>query len=157
MVTGRPRYWIGWYDRWHLILPAMCLGLALWLVSRPEWGARQGSRPPTPGGERAQGIPLPPLAPTVIDSPLTGSRVRVGSVLDLRGRAAAYSKVRLFYRGEDGAEEVLAENDVDEFGRFRFELTGFGMGRCQLRIVATASDGRQQSSLPVEYIFVRPR
>jgi hypothetical protein len=98
-----------------------------------------------------------PLTPSIIDTPLTGSRFKNDVPVELKGRAHPGSLVTLFYRFEDLPEEALVEAWTDEEGRFRFQLQGFGAGRYQFRIQARTADGRQQVSLPAEYLFVRPR
>lgn len=168
----KPQYWVGWYDRWHLLLPVAILCLGGWLASRPIFPVAEAPAATTPAptaplsSATQTGQPAPPaqptrpvqptMAPSVIDHPLTGNRFRNDVPLEMRGRAQPGSLVTLYYRAEGEPAEALAQARTDAEGRFRFQLQGFGAGRFQFQIQAQSSDGQKQVSLPVEYIFYRP-
>ena len=136
-ANGKPRYWLGSYDRWHLLLPLAFLGLLAWLWSFP---------PVPPAAEPAPPPPPPPLVATVIDSPQNNAHCRAGRIPDVEGRAQSGSVAVLYYAPAQQPLRELGRMDVSADGRYRFRLAGFPPQLYLLRVVAWTRDGRSSGS-----------
>lgn len=147
-VDGRPRYWIGWYDRWHVPVVAGFLALAGWLAWQPRPVVKAAPVVAAP-------IPVPaPLHPTLLDSPPAGGSWKPSQRLDVVGRAHPGTRVVLFHSGTGRPESALAQTVADPQGRFRFALAGLSAGEHTVWAVAYAADGRWSRSLPVPFTVV---
>ncbi|MFM7100214.1 MAG: hypothetical protein ACKO3N_03485 [Verrucomicrobiota bacterium] len=147
-IDGRPRYWIGWYDRWHLLPLAALVGLLAWLGTRPRLVVR-----PLPVAPRLEPV-APGLQPTRLETPLAGGSWKSSQTLDVTGRAEPGTRVVLFHAGPGRPEAALAQTVADAAGRFRFALSGLTTGDQTLRAVAYSPDGRFAPSLPVPFSVV---
>jgi hypothetical protein len=137
---GRPRYWIGSYDRWHLVLPVAFVAVLFlmgWLPAPPV------VIPPRPVAPRI-------LAETRIDSPLTGSRFQGNRIGDVTGRAEPGSTVVLFYATARQPWRELGRKVVGADGWYGFQVSGFAPGQYTLKASAWAPDGRSRESAAVE-------
>lgn len=148
---GRPRYWIGWYDRWNLVLPAAFVGVLVWLLVQP----RPAIPPPAPAPARPQVVPL--AAPT-LESPASGTQARMGTLPNVEGRALPGTTVILYYSQAPSLERrELGRARVGGDGRYRFGLAGFPAGGYVLQVISYADDGRSAVSTPVDIWVTDPR
>lgn len=147
-IDGRPRYWIGWYDRWHLVPLAALVGLLAWLGTRPRPVVR-----PLPVAPRLEPV-APVLQPTLLETPLSGGSWKSSQVLEVAGRAQPGTRVVLFHASPGRPEAALAQTVADAAGRFRFALSGLTAGDQTLRVVAYSHDGRFAPSVPVPFSVV---
>jgi len=149
--NGRPRYWIGWYDRWHLALPLLLAGalVAVWRLPAPVTQslpvARRGTMPVRVGGSTVPS-PLPPMAPTTLLSPLNGKGFFQSRIPDAEGQAEPGSMVLLEYAGLDLVWHELSRMPADTTGRFQFHLRNFPPTSYRLRARAFASNGLSSAS-----------
>jgi hypothetical protein len=136
-ASGKPRYWLEDHDRWNLLIPVVFIGLLVaWLLVPP---------PPKPAMPAAP----PPLTPTIIRAPVSGTRFAAGQIGAVEGTAHPGSRVQLSYRTMATPERWLAEALVGADGRFRFGLAGFPPGSYGLRVSAVMPDGRRENSFEV--------
>lgn len=145
LVNGLPRYWIGWYDRWHLPLLAGFLGLGVWLALQPRPVLRLSP------ASRVVAPPSPVLHPTQLDSPQAGGSWKPSQAVEVAGRAHPGVRVVLFHSGSGRPETALAQSLADAQGRFRFALSGLSPGEHVVRAVAYSADGRFAPSVPVPF------
>ena len=135
-AQGRPRYWLGAYDAWHLLLPVALLGVLAVLALAP--------RPASP--QRVVAAPPPPLTPSSITNPAPGATLRARSFGSIQGTAHPQARVFLFLRQIPHPERVLAETRSATNGLFQFTLAGFPPGDYGFRVEAVATDGRRAAS-----------
>lgn len=157
---GRPRYWVGWWDTPHLALPVVTLALLVWLALQPRPSQPTVARPgdPNPVAARDPGSQAQTpraLAPPIVDTPTTGSRLRAPApgqlMAEVRGRSMeANLRAVLFYSSPGRAEAALTETTTDSAGRFRFGLGPFPQGTYTLRVATYAPDGRRSVSAPFQ-------
>ncbi len=114
---NHPRYWVPWYDRWHLLLLLVLL-LLLCLVSYYALT--------TPPPQVTLGAPVGALQ---ADRPIV-----------LKGQAPADSVVRLY----DG-DNLLGETRADSQGNYAFTATNLGAGAHSLRAAAEVNGARIES------------
>jgi hypothetical protein len=164
--NGRPRYWIGWYDRWHLILPVLLAGaaVALWMQPRlpvtdtvPPVNGRYldgsgvglrpsgGGGPSTPLGSATPFIPTQ-MRPTTLESPQNGKGFFQSRLSDAEGRAEPGSTVYLDYADQDLVWHGLGTMTADAEGRYRFQLRNFPPGHYRLRARAVTPTGQVSES-----------
>ncbi|KAB2659995.1 MAG: hypothetical protein DVB31_14905 [Verrucomicrobia bacterium] len=143
-ANGKPRYWLGTYDRWHLLLPVAFLGVLAWL-----W-----TFPPAPAlPEPVVPVAPPPIAATVIDSPPGNTHFRASRIGDVEGRAQPGSVVVLYYAPAQLALRELGRMEVPADGRYRFRLAGFAPQFYTLKAVAWTRDGRSSQSADL-YLWI---
>ena len=146
--NGRPRYWMGWYDRWNLVLPLALIGVLVWLAMQP--GARPVERAVGGGGGLAKPV-LPPLMAPTLESPVSGAHVRSDRMGDVEGRGPAGALLVLFYSAAPSVgRRELARMTVGADGRYRFRLNPFPPGAYVLQVIAYAPDGRSAASAPTD-------
>jgi len=116
--NNRPRYWVEWYDRWHLLLLVLLVVLLCWL------------------GYLAT-LPAPRVSLTLADP--TASLVSTQPI-ELRGTAPANARVRV-YDGDTLLGETGAAND----GAFKLALTNLAPGAHAFRAVVEANGARVES------------
>jgi len=146
--NGRPRYWIGWYDRWNLVLPLALIGVWVgWAMQpRPVTRAGAGTVP-----EVAARPVLPPLMAPTLESPVSGAHVRSDRMGDVEGRGPAGALLVLFYSAAPSVERrELSRMTVGADGRYRFRLNPFPAGAYVLQVIAYAPDGRSAASAPTD-------
>jgi hypothetical protein len=136
-ADGKPRYWLGAYDAWHLVIPAALLVVVALLVIWPI---------PAPRPK-----PAPPVAmiPTAWISPAPGSIIPVGRFGLIEGQGQPGGRLTLWLRQLPNPERVLVERPVGGDGRFSIALTNFPPGSYGFRAEVTAPDGRRSSSFEV--------
>lgn len=129
---GKPRYWIGWYDHWHIVLPLVLAAVLFWLLFTTQ------CRPPTQRSHSRTTIntstPPPTLrsqAPTIIRSPYIGQIMWPSRMSDAEGTSEPRARVRLFL-GQRKLGETYAGSD----GHWRFQLANFPPGTYQARAEA---------------------
>ena len=159
--NGRPRYWIDWYDRWHLLLPVMLAGVLamMWLwpplpvagrmapvSGRLPSGSGVGLRPPGGSGAMMTETSVVQMAPTTLESPQNGKGFFQSRLSDAEGRAEPGSTVYLDYANEDLVWRGLGTMTVDAEGRYRFQLKNFPPGHYRLRARAVTATGRVSES-----------
>lgn len=148
IVKGRPRYWIDWYDRWHLLLPVAFLAALGWLISQP----RPKLIAPSPQAR------VVPLAASTLESPVSGAQLSGDRLPDVEGRAVPGTTVVLFYSQAPSLERrELARVRVGGDGRYRFRLSRFPPGGYVFQAIAYADDGRTAASAPVDVWVLEPR
>lgn len=140
----RPRYWIPGYDRWSLIAPGLCVLLVALIFVLPK--------PVAPPVQRVRQVALPPLAPTVILTPLTGSSYRVGQVGDLAGTAQPGSMVRLYY-----GTNLIGQVPILADGQYRFQIGKFPVGQHTLRTEAVVGARSQWSTEVTFTVLAAPK
>jgi len=159
--NGRPRYWIDWYDPWYLILPLLLAGVLAgirWLpASLP---ARLAVAMPTSRMPAARTVPLPVLAPAVLESPMNGKGFYQSRMPDAEGRAEPGAVVCLDYARLDLRDpdwRLLAQMPADPAGRFHFKLQNFPPGsyRLRVRLVTDTGVGKNSSEAMVT-VFADP-
>lgn len=135
-AQGKPRYWLGAYDAWHLMLPvALAAVLVVWALA---------PRPPAP--RRVATAPSPPLAPSSITQPAAGAELRARQFQSIQGVAPPQARVFLFLRQIPRPEQLLGETRSATNGAFLFTMAGFPPGDYGFRIEAVAADGRRSPS-----------
>lgn len=159
--NGRPRYWLDWYDSWHLLLPVLLAVLvaALWLqpplpvtgrvmplTGRSSGGSGVGLRPVQATGGAMIETPVVPMRPTTLESPENGKGFFQSRLSDAEGRAEPGSTVYLDYANEDLIWRGLGTMTVDAEGRYRFQLKNFPPGHYRLRARAVTATGRVAES-----------
>lgn len=150
--NGRPRYWIGWYDRWHLALPVATVASAVWLFLQPRPIQPNVRNEPPPSSR------VVPLGPVTIESPVSGIQVRTDQFTDVEGRAEAGTTVVLFYsQGPSLEKKELTRVRVGAEARYRFRISRFPPGWYVLQAVSYAGDGRVASSTPIDLNVVDAR
>lgn len=135
-AQGKPRYWLGTYDAWHLLIPvALAAVLAVWALS-PQ------PRPARP----AAAVVLVPMAPSAITIPAAGTNLTVRNFTAIQGICQPQARVFLFLRQIPNPEQLLAETRSDTHGVFRFAMAPFPPGDYGFRVEAVAADGRRAPS-----------
>ena len=148
--NGRPRYWIGWYDRWHFLLPVALLVAVGWILSQPR--PRQIAPIPSPQAR------IVPLGATSLESPVSGAQLRGDRLPEVEGRAVSGTTVVLFYSQAPSLERrELARVRVGGDARYRFRLSQFPPGGYVFQAIAYADDGRTSASPPVDVWVSDPR
>lgn len=129
---GKPRYWIGWYDRWHILLPIALATVLFWLLFAPR------SRPVPgrfhSGATNSASTPLPALrsqSPTTIRSPYPGQIMWPSRMSDAHGTSEPRALVRLFL-----GQRKLGETYAETNGHWRFQLANFPPGNYRARAEA---------------------
>ncbi len=110
-INNRPRYWVSWYDRWHLPL-VLLLALLLCLL-----------------GYQAT-LPMP--RPT-LQAAHPGATLSAGLPFELTGTAQADSVVSLW-----DADKRLDDTRADGSGNFKFIIQNAPAGAHSFRVVAEA-------------------
>jgi len=159
--NGRPRYWIDWYDRWHLLLPVLLAGILalMWLLpplpvtgrlvpvtGRLPSGSGVGLRPSQEAGRVIPEASVVPMRPTTLESPENGKGFFQSRLSDAEGRAEPGSTVYLDYANDDLVWRGLGTMTVDTEGRYRFQLKNFPPGHYRLRARAVTATGRVAES-----------
>ncbi|MCX7839932.1 MAG: SUMF1/EgtB/PvdO family nonheme iron enzyme [Anaerolineae bacterium] len=116
--NNRPRYWVGWYDRWHLLLVVLLVLLLCWLAYQAT-------------------LPAPRVSLALADP--TASLVSTKPI-ELIGTAPANTLVRV-YDGEKLVGETRAASD----GTFKIALTNLVPGAHTLRGVVEVNGTRVES------------
>ena len=147
-ATRMPPYWIGWYDRWNLVLPLGFVALLVWVLTLP----RPVSLPRAAEALAPTRQPAPvPLQPTTMDSPANGSRWDMGQAMDVVGRAHPGTVVVLAYSTAPSLDRrELARVTVGADGRYGFRISRFPRGQHVLQATAMAADGRVSAAAPVD-------
>lgn len=149
--NGRPRYWIGWYDQWHVVLPMALVATIGWLAMQPR--PIQSSLDTAPVPTR-----VVPLGTVTIESPVSGVQVRPDQATDIEGRADSGTTVVLFYApGQSLEKKELTRVRVGAEARYRFRISRFPPGWYVLQAVAYAEDGRAAASAPIDLNVVDGR
>jgi hypothetical protein len=135
-AQGKPRYWLGSYDAWHLLIPlALVVVLAAWAMA---------PKPAAP--RRTVAAVLPPLTPSTILQPQAGSTVLVRQFSAIQGTCHPQTRVFLFLRQIPNPETLLAETRSGTNGVFQFTMAPFPPGDYGFRVEAVATDGRRAAS-----------
>lgn len=135
-AQGKPRYWLGTYDAWHLLIPvALIAVLGAWaLMPKPAASHRPVAPPSTP------------LSPASITVPAAGSTLTTRQLTTLQGTAHPQARVFLFLRQIPNPERLLAETRSGTNGFFQFTMAPFPPGDYGFRVEAVAADGRRAPS-----------
>ena len=88
-ANGKPRYWIGSYDPWHLLLPVAFFGVVAWMCTFPAVPMDL---------EPVRTVAPPPMSATSIESPASNSHFRASRIGDVEGRAQPGTLAVLYTR-----------------------------------------------------------
>ena len=135
-AQGKPRYWLGTYDAWHLLIPiALIAVLGAWVLT------------PKPVAANRTVVPvLPPLTPSAITQPTAGSTLPVRQFNAIQGLSHPQARVFLFLRQIPNPEQLLAETRSATNGVFQFIMAPFPPGDYGFRVEAVSADGRRAPS-----------
>lgn len=135
-AQGKPRYWLGTYDAWHLLIPiALIAVLGAWVLT------------PKPVAAHRTVVPvLPPLTPSAITQPTAGSTLLVRQFTAIQGLSHPQARVFLFLRRIPNPEQLLAETRSATNGVFQFTMAPFPPGDYGFRVEAVSADGRRAPS-----------
>jgi formylglycine-generating enzyme required for sulfatase activity len=125
--NNRPRYWVGWYDRWHLWLILLLLLLLCWL------GYLATLPPPKVSLALAE-----PAAALSADKPV-----------QLIGVAPANSTVQIFDAGK-----IIGETKTDANGNFKLSIPNVAAGSHSLQAIVDVNGLRVES--PALMVNVNP-
>ena len=144
-TVSKPRYWIDWYDRWHLLLPLLLFGLiagSWWThLIAPRAELNRVASPRKPDSSSQPPAEMRPLVPTFIDAPAHGAGFTPRQLGRAEGRAEPGSTVHLFYLATEPSWRELGQTRADDTGHFRFQLANFPPGSYRLRARAQADSG----------------
>jgi len=148
-AQGKPRYWLGAYDAWHLLIPVALAAVVAICACSPR---AQPSRP------AVADLPTP-MRPSAITIPTAGTNLSVRQFDTLRGTCHPQARVFLFLRQIPHPEHLLAETRSDTQGVFRFTMAPFPPGDYGFRIEVVAADGRRAPSpeIPVRLTTESPQ
>lgn len=135
-AQGKPRYWLGTYDAWHLLIPtALIAVLGAWVLM------------PKPVAPRRTLAPAPlPLTPSSITLPAAGSTLTIRQFTAIQGVGHPQARVFLFLRQIPNPEQLLAETRSGTNGIFQFAMAPFPPGDYGFRVETVAADGRRSPS-----------
>lgn len=146
-ASRMPPYWMGWYDRWNLVLPVAWLVLMGWVLTLPRPVVAPRAAVAAPPARPA----LPPLQPTTVEAPVNGARWRMEQSVDVTGRAHPGATVVLSYSTAPSLDRrELARVQAGTDGRYGFRVSRFPPGQHVLQATAWAVDGRSAASAPVD-------
>ena len=135
-AQGKPRYWLGTYDAWHLLIPiALIAVLGAWVLT---------PKPAT--AHRTVAPVLPPLTPSAITLPTAGSTLLVRQFTAIQGISHPQARVFLFLRQIPNPEQLLTETRSATNGVFQFAMAPFPPGDYGFRVEAVSADGRRAPS-----------
>jgi hypothetical protein len=135
-AQGKPRYWLGTYDAWHLLIPiALIAVLGAWVLT---------PKPAT--AHRAVAPVLTPLTPSAITQPAAGSTLLVRQFTAIQGVSHPQTRVFLFLRQIPNPEQLLTETRSATNGVFQFAMAPFPPGDYGFRVEAVSRDGRRAPS-----------
>ena len=135
-AQGKPRYWLGTYDAWHLLIPiALIAVLGAWVLT---------PKPAT--AHRTVAPVLPPLTPSAITLPTAGSTLLVRQFTAIQGISHPQARVFLFLRQIPNSEQLLTETRSATNGVFQFTMAPFPPGDYGFRVEAVSADGRRAPS-----------
>ncbi len=111
LKNDRPRYWVNWYDRWHVLLPILflivCLA-GLWVSCSH------------------------PLRPTTLQT--TGAVLQPDQAQTVSGQAEPNARIRIYAN-----QQLVGETDSDANGNFSLQLRPLPLGAYQLYAVSDLS------------------
>jgi hypothetical protein len=136
-ADGKPRYWLGAYDAWHLAIPAALIVVVAMLLVWPLPAPRPRPAPPAA------------MIPTTWASPSPGSRIVARQFGLVQGEGQPGGRVALWLHQIPNPERLLVERPVGADGRFAFALTNFPPGSYGFRAEVTGPDGRRSSTFEV--------
>ncbi|MEW5718990.1 MAG: SUMF1/EgtB/PvdO family nonheme iron enzyme [Chloroflexota bacterium] len=116
--NNRPRYWVAWYDRWHLWLILVLLLLLCWLGYLST-------------------LPAPQVSLALADP---SAILQSDKPLELIGKAPANGVVRVY----DG-DKALGETRADADGNFKIALTNIPTGAHALQASVEVNGARIES------------
>ena len=135
-AQGKPRYWLGTYDAWHLLIPiALIAVLGAWVLT-----------PKPKAAHRTVAPVLPPITPSTIIQPTAGSTLLVRQFTAIQGLSHPQARVFLFLRQIPNPEQLLAETRSATNGVFQFIMAPFPPGDYGFRVEAVSADGRRAPS-----------
>jgi hypothetical protein len=135
-AQGKPRYWLGTYDAWHLLIPiALIAVLGAWVLTPKPIAAHRTVAPV-----------LPPLTPSAITQPTAGSTLLVRQFTSVQGLSHPQTRIFLFLRQIPNPEQLLAETRSATNGVFQFSMAPFPPGDYGFRVEAVSADGRRAPS-----------
>lgn len=135
-AQGKPRYWLGTYDAWHLLIPiALIAVIGAW-----------GLTPKPATAHRTVAPILPPLTPSAITLPTAGSTLLVRQFTAIQGISHPQARVFLFLRQIPNPEQLLTETRSATNGGFQFTMAPFPPGDYGFRVEAVSADGRRAPS-----------
>ena len=138
-AQGKPRYWLGTYDAWHLLIPvALAVVLVIWGLTPKPVQTRRTIAPV-----------LAPLTPSIITQPTAGSTLLVRQFTLIQGTSHPHSRVFLFLRQIPNPEQILAETRSGTNGLFQFTMAPFPPGDYGFRVETVAADGRRAPSTEI--------
>jgi hypothetical protein len=138
-AQGKPRYWLGTYDAWHLLIPvALAVVLVIWGLAPKPVQTRRTIAPV-----------LAPLTPSIITQPTAGSTLLVRQFTLIQGTSHPHSRVFLFLRQIPNPEQILAETRSGTNGLFQFTMAPFPPGDYGFRVETVAADGRRAPSTEI--------
>jgi len=138
-AQGKPRYWLGTYDAWHLLIPvALAVVIVIWGLAPKPVQTRRTIAPV-----------LAPLTPSIITQPTAGSTLLVRQFTLIQGTSHPHSRVFLFLRQIPNPEQILAETRSGTNGLFQFTMAPFPPGDYGFRVETVAADGRRAPSTEI--------
>ncbi|RIK14646.1 MAG: hypothetical protein DCC52_19445, partial [Chloroflexi bacterium] len=111
LKNDRPRYWVSWYDRWHLLFPILFLLVCLAGV----WVSCSH-----------------PLRPTTLQT--TDAVLQPDQAQTVSGQAEPNSHIRIYAN-----QQLVGETDTDASGNFSLRLNPLPLGVYQLYAVSDLS------------------
>jgi hypothetical protein len=135
-AQGKPRYWLGTYDAWHLLIPiALIAVLGAWVIT-----------PKPAAAHRTVAPVLPPLTHSTITQPTAGSTLLVRQFTAIQGLGHPQARIFLFLRQIPNPEQLLADTRSATNGVFQFTMAPFPPGDYGFRVEAVSADGRRSPS-----------
>lgn len=139
---GKPRYWLGAYDAWHLAIPVALAGVLAGLAFSPS----TGRTPAKPRPAASAPIPMPP---TVWIHPTNRLTMPARQFGVLEGQGLPGGTLILRMRQLPNLERELIRRPVGPDGRFSVRLTLFPPGDYGFRAEVVGPDGRSSSTFEV--------
>jgi hypothetical protein len=136
-AEGKPRYWIGSYDSWHLLIPVALAGVVAAWATLPE------PNNPVPAPR------LPAMVPTTWISPAPNASLPARQFGVLEGRGQPGGRVTIWFRQIPNPERRLTESPLLPDGRFVVALTNFPPGTYGFRAEVRTPEGAVSSSFEV--------
>ena len=135
---GKPRYWLGTYDAWHLLLPVVLAASVGFLLLN----LAPTSKKVTPR--------LPPPLPLVIlagwSAPAPGSLLKVSQFNRIQGFGFPNGQVILWMKSGTNLEQKITVQRVQTNGLFTIGLSGFPVGNYRFRAEVIDPINRRSST-----------
>ncbi|MSU31756.1 MAG: hypothetical protein EXS25_03660 [Pedosphaera sp.] len=148
---GKPRYWLGTYDAWHLLLPIVLVASVGFLLLKPASTIKKV----TPR--------LPPPLPLVIlagwSAPAPGSLIKVSQFNQIQGSGFPNGQVILWMKSGTNLEQKITVQRVQTNGLFSIGLSRFPVGNYRFRAEVIDPINRRSSTpeIPIRILADSPQ